>query len=85
MNLLRKVATAGLTLSLIATPVLSSAASQVRPATRSIDRDGDAAALGAGEQGTSAETWVLALLAASAAIAGIVKAAQSGNDTPTSP
>ncbi|MFM6853068.1 MAG: hypothetical protein ACKOUM_03190 [Sphingopyxis sp.] len=81
MKFLKNVAVAAAALSMVAAPVAASAApaAQFDGLRASTELQGESAM---GEAGGS---WVLMLLAGVAVVAGIVIAADGGNDSPTSP
>lgn len=83
MRRLNKALVAAAALSMLASPVLAYTSAPAR----TVVQNGDAAMTAGGGAAAewTADTWLLLLLSATAAISGIVAAADSDEDRPTSP
>ncbi len=84
MTFLKKASMALIAASMVAAPVAASAQTAQFGDLRANTTVTSAATMGEGE-GAGATSWILALVAAAAVIAGIIIAADGSNDSPTSP
>ena len=85
MTFLKKASMALIAASMVTAPVAASAQTAQFGDLRANTTVTNAATMGEGGESAGATSWILALLAAAAVIAGIIIAADGSNDSPTSP